>query len=637
MEILVAKTAGFCFGVKKAIEKANSQDGERIFTYGPIIHNKQVVEDLKTRGIDVIENLDEISEKDRIIVRSHGISKSEYELIEKKGATIIDATCPYVKHIHKIVEQKYSEGYKIVIIGDENHPEVKGINGWCNNTAIIINTEDQLNNITTNLGKICVVAQTTYNQKKWFIIVGELIKKAKEILIFNTICSATDERQSEAITLSKQVDLMIVIGGKNSSNSRKLFEICQENCKKALFIEDEKELNLEDMNDISKIGITAGASTPDYTIKAVIDKINNMSNIVATKNDKEDSIDENNDINYDFKSIEIGEVVKGKVIHVTKDEVFVDIGYKSDAIIPKSLASNNEVNLLEKFKVGDICEAEVVKLSDKEGNVVLSRLNIEKYNIIDELEKIKSENKTITVKVLSEIKGGYECIYNGIKAFLPESHSKLHSTINDDIEINKLIEVNVLEVKVQRNNNVEIVVSRRDILKNKAKENKRQFIDELTFGQVLKGKIKSFIDSGIFVSVGPIDVFIPNSEVSWDRKVKPQKEFTINQEVSIVITKINKEENKVSGSIKRTMNEPWDEFISKYQEGDVILGKVVAFTDYGAFVEIIEGVDGLIHISQITTRRIDRPNDFLKIGQVVKPKILKIDYENKKVSLSLIM
>lgn len=214
---------------------------------------------------------------------------------------------------------------------------------------------------------------------------------------------------------------------------------------------------------------------------------------------------------------------------------------------------------------------------------------------------------------------------------------RLHSTINDEIVVNKPIEVNIIEVKVQRNNNVEIIVSRRDILKNKVQESKKQFIEELTFGQVLKGKIKSFIDSGIFVTVGPIDVFVPNSEVSWDRKVKPQKEFTINQEVAIVITKINKEENKVSGSIKRTMNEPWDEFISKYQEGDVILGKVVAFTDYGAFVEIIEGVDGLIHISQITTRRIDRPNDFLKIGQVVKPKILKIDYENKKVSLSLIV
>lgn len=637
MEILVAKTAGFCFGVKKAIEKANSQDGERIFTYGPIIHNKQVVEDLKRKGISVIENLEEVNEKDRIIVRSHGISKAEYDLIEKKGATIVDATCPYVKHIHKIVEQKYSEGYKIVIIGDENHPEVKGINGWCNNSALIINNEEQLKDINKNLGKICVVAQTTYNQKKWFMIVGELIKNAKEILIFNTICSATDERQSEAITLSKQVDLMIVIGGKDSSNSRKLFEICQENCKKALFIEDENELNLEELNNINKIGITAGASTPDYTIKAVVEKINNLTKTETEQKISYDNNKADDDVDYDFKSIEVGEVVEGKVIHVTKDEVFVDIGYKSDAIIPKSLASNGEVNLLEKFRVGDICEAEVVKLSDKEGNVVLSRLNIEKYNIIDELEKIKNENKTITVKVLSEVKGGYECIYNGIKAFLPESHSKLHSTINDEIVVNKPIEVNIIEVKVQRNNNVEIIVSRRDILKNKVQESKKQFIEELTFGQVLKGKIKSFIDSGIFVTVGPIDVFVPNSEVSWDRKVKPQKEFTINQEVAIVITKINKEENKVSGSIKRTMNEPWDEFISKYQEGDVILGKVVAFTDYGAFVEIIEGVDGLIHISQITTRRIDRPNDFLKIGQVVKPKILKIDYENKKVSLSLIV
>ncbi|MCX7695538.1 MAG: bifunctional 4-hydroxy-3-methylbut-2-enyl diphosphate reductase/30S ribosomal protein S1 [Caloramator sp.] len=631
MEILVAKTAGFCFGVKKAIEKAFEENGDRIFTYGPIIHNKQVVEELKNRGIDVIENLDNIQPNDKIIVRSHGISKGEYEKLEQMGAVIVDATCPYVKHIHKIVEQRHNDGYKIIIVGDENHPEVKGINGWCNNTAIIINEIDDLNKINTNLGKICIVAQTTFNQNKWYKISSELMKYAKEILIYNTICSATDERQNEAIELSKKVDVMIVIGGKNSSNSQKLYEICRDNCKKAIFIEDENDLNLNELNEAKKVGITAGASTPDYTIRAVIEKVDSLNTLNHENNDKKEEID------YDFKKLSVGEIVEGKVIHVTNDEVFFDIGYKADGILPKNLASNRIVNLKDTFKIGETYDLEVIKLSDKEGNVVLSRLNIEKYDIIEELEKIKEEGLLIKVKLLNEIKGGYECSYNNIKAFLPESHSGV--TQYDDIKslIGRDIEVNVIDVKLQKNDSIEIIVSRKNVLKKRIEEEKRKFIEELNFGQELKGRIKSFIESGIFVTVGPIDVFVPNSELSWDRKVKPQKEFKINQEVNVVITKINKNENKVSGSIKRTMKEPWDEFISKYKEGDVITGKVVAFTDYGAFVEIIEGVDGLIHISQITTRRIDKPSDYLKIGQVVKPKIINIDYDKKKVSLSLIV
>ncbi|WDC83821.1 4-hydroxy-3-methylbut-2-enyl diphosphate reductase [Caloramator sp. mosi_1] len=319
MEILVAKTAGFCFGVKKAIEKAFNENGERIFTYGPIIHNKQVVDELKNRGIDVIENLDNIQPNDKIIIRSHGISKSEYEKIEQSGAIIVDATCPYVKHIHKIVEQKYNDGYKIVIVGDENHPEVKGINGWCKNTAIIINDIEDLNKVDKNIGKICIVAQTTFNQNKWYKISAELIKYAKEILIYNTICSATDERQNEAIELSKKVDIMIVIGGKNSSNSRKLYEICSDNCKKAIFIEDENELDLEEIKSAQRVGITAGASTPEYTIKAVIDKVDTLNKVVENKYE----INNKEEIDYGFKNLSVGEIVEGKVIHITNDEVFL--------------------------------------------------------------------------------------------------------------------------------------------------------------------------------------------------------------------------------------------------------------------------------------------------------------------------
>lgn len=359
-----------------------------------------MVDELKQRGIDVIENLEDVKEKDRIIIRSHGIAKSEYEKIEQKGATIVDATCPYVKYIHKIVEEKYNEGYKIIIVGDANHPEVKGINGWCFNTAIIINKEDELNDLSENIGKVCLVAQTTYNKNKWYSIASEIIKRAKEILIFNTICSATDERQREAIELSKKVDVMIVIGGKNSSNSRKLFEICLENCKKAIFIEDENELNLDEIKGLGKIGVTAGASTPDYTINAVVEKIK----LLEYKPTSNDIKEEQEQYDYNFKVLNVGDIIEAKIIHITNDEVFLDLGYKSDGILPKELASNKEIKLSEKFKVGDTIDVEVVKLSDKDGNVVVSRLNIEKYDIINELEDIKNKEDVIKVKVVNEIK-----------------------------------------------------------------------------------------------------------------------------------------------------------------------------------------------------------------------------------------
>lgn len=643
MEILIAKSAGFCFGVQNAIEKAEkvAAEGEGVFTYGPIIHNNQVVEALKSKGVSVIDSIEEVNKDHSVIIRSHGISKVEYEDLVGKGANIIDATCPYVLHIHKIVEEKCSLGYKIVIIGDPDHPEVKGINGWCNNSGIIINNEADIDNINTN-EKLCIVSQTTFSEEKWYLIVSKIIRLSKEILIYNTICSATQLRQREALELSKKVDAMIVIGGAESSNSRKLYEICKNSCEKTIFIEMEEELNLQELKGVNIVGITAGASTPDYIIKNVIDKIGSLAEIKneqkIVKENKgkmdEQNFSEEQEYFMTFKRINVGDVIEGKVISVTDKEVFIDIGYKSDGILPMEEVSNMPVNLKEKFKSGDLVNIEVISMNDGEGNILLSRREAEKEEFYKELNQIKEAGRTIEVVVKEVNKGGFACQYGGVKAFMPLSLSGLYRGEEQNSYIGKRLEVNINDIK-ERRGTLELLVSRKEIARKEKEERALKVFEKLEEGQTYRGTVRAIIDVGIFVDMGDLDVFIPVSEISWKRISKLKDVISENQSVEFIVIKVNKEALRVTGSIKRMGKEPWEEFLEKNSEEDVVEGKVVRFMEYGAFVELMDGVDGLLHISNISEKRIGKPQEVLKIDQIINVKITKIDLENKKVNLSL--
>ncbi|MDF2673215.1 MAG: bifunctional 4-hydroxy-3-methylbut-2-enyl diphosphate reductase/30S ribosomal protein [Clostridiales bacterium] len=643
MEILLAKSAGFCFGVQNAIEKAEkaAAEGERVFTYGPIIHNNQVVENLKLKGVNVIDNIVEVNKDYSVIVRSHGISKVEYEDLVGKGANIIDATCPYVLHIHKIVEEKCGLGYKIVIIGDPDHPEVKGINGWCNNSGIIINNDADIDNINSN-EKLCIVSQTTFSEEKWYSIVSKIIKLSKEILIYNTICSATQLRQREALELSKKVDAMVVIGGSESSNSRKLYEICKNSCEKTMFIEREKELNLQELEGVNIVGITAGASTPDYIIKNVIDKIGSLTElkneqkIVKENKGKMDkqNFSEEQEYFMTFKRINVGDVIEGKVISVTDKEVFIDIGYKSDGILPMEEVSNMPVNLKEKFKSGDLINIEVISMNDGEGNILLSRKEAVKEEFYKELNEAKEAGRTIEVVVKEVNKGGFGCQYGGVKAFMPLSLSGLYRGEEQNSYVGKKLEVSINDIK-ERRGTLELLVSRKEIVRKEKEERALKVFEKLEEGQTYKGTVRSIIDVGVFVDMGDVDVFIPVSEISWKRINKPKDVINENQTLEFIVIKVNKEALRVTGSIKRMSKEPWEEFLEKNSEEDVVEGKVVRFMEYGAFVELMDGVDGLLHISNISEKRIGKPQDVLKIDQKINVKIIKIDLENRKVNLSL--
>ena len=651
MDITVAQNAGFCFGVKKAVDKAYemSQECEKAFTYGPIIHNSQVIEKLKNKGVDIIDDIGCIKAGERVIIRSHGISKEEQEAIKEKGAIIEDATCPYVKYIHGIVEEMHNKGYTVIIVGDPNHPEVKGVNGWCNNEAIIVNSLNDVYNINGQK-KLCVVAQTTYNLEKWFMLLNEIVKLAKHIVIHNTICNATELRQEEAVELSKQNELMIVIGGKESSNSRKLYEICSKYCKKALFIEGEKELDLNELKNINRLGITAGASTPDYIVEGVVLKIMNMENVnteemeqkisepeVSAEVEKQEAVEEEYTMEKfdEYNSnVYAGSIVEGRVILVTSKEVFVDIHYKSDGLLPLDEASYSEVNLEETFKVGDVIKVQVLKTNDGEGNVLLSRKAIEKGQYIEGIKAMKEDGTPVEVLITDNNKGGLDCRYGDIRAFMPLSLSGLHRDEDPAQLKGTKQQVLISEIK-ERRGEFELIVSRKEILKKERQQKIEEFLGSINEGDTCKGKVKSIIPVGAFISTGVIDIFVPISEIAWRRIGKPQDVLSEGQDVEVLIIKVNKEDRKITGSIKRMGKEPWEDFTSRFNEGDIIDVKIVRFAEFGAFAEIIDGVDGLIHISNIAEKHVNKPQDELKIGETVKAKIIKIENETKRVSLSL--
>ena len=669
MEILVAKSAGFCFGVKNAVEeaeKASQLEGKTV-TLGPIIHNRQVVENLKSKNVSIINNADELQEGERVVIRSHGISKNEYEEIEKKGGEIIDATCPNVKNIHKIVEEKCELGYQIIIIGDEKHPEVAGINGWCRNSAIIINTDEDIDNLKDKYSRLCIVCQTTFNKDKWYSLVCKLLKHSSEILIYNTICASTQLRQSEAVELSKNVDAVIVIGGRESSNTRRLYEVCLENCKNVFYVESADELNTEEFKSMNKVGITAGASTPEYLINEVIEKLKRMDNAVvnetpedikeieAVKAEPENTEDiekeeeetvskaevkdekEANEMDKYFMGYEEvypGSIVKGKILLVTEKEVFIDLGYKADALLPVEEVSNFPVDLKEMYKAGDTIEVEVIKLNDGDGNVIVSKKSLEKEEFINSLSKYKEEGTPIEVTVNGVNKGGFDCQYGNINAFMPLSQSGNLNAENEDKLKGQKLQAVIIDIKDRRDTK-ELIVSRRELLRKGKEKKTSEFVNSKECGDTVTGIVRTIIDAGAFIDSDGADVFVPLSEISWKRINNPHDVLKEGQSVSALLIKVNKDEMRITASIKRTGKDPWTEFLENHKEGDIVTGTVARIVPYGAFVELSDGVDGLLHISNMAYERINKPTDVVKQNQEIEVKVIKIDGENKKISLSM--
>lgn len=629
-EVILAKNAGFCFGVQRAVNEAlkiQKEYNKKIYTLGPLIHNNDVVKFLEENNIFSIdfESIDKLDIGDVIVIRSHGVTEAVLETLEKRQLTVINATCPFVTNIQKKVKKYSKEGYHIVILGDKNHPEVIGINGWCNDKATITKDGTFEEDIPQ---KVCLVAQTTEKMKNWENTLKNL-SSVKEVLAFNTICAATDVRQKSTNKISKETDAMIVIGGKNSSNTTKLYQIAKENCKNTIHIENAKDLSLDFIknNNIKKIGVTAGASTPDWIIREVLDIMN------TENNNYEDQLSLMNELD---KRFAIGDEVQGEIISKTRDSILISlVGYKSDGIIPFSELSAKEdpLTFSEKLSVGDTIKAKVIKLQNSDGYVVLSRLEYEREEAFKELETFFNEGITFEVIVKEDREKGLVADYKGVRIFVPASQIDIKFTKDKSEYVGKNLEVKLIDFSLK--NPVKVVASRRILLEDTKNSEDAKAWESFNLGDVVKGEVKRFTDFGAFVEINGIDGLLHLSQISWNHVKKVSDVLKEGQIIDVKIIGLDKEAKKLSLSMKELIAKPWDNVKDKYPEESIVLGKVVRLNDFGAFVELEPGVDGLVHISKISHNRIEHPSEVLKVGQEIKAKILSVDEENKRISLSI--
>ncbi|MGN1350099.1 MAG: bifunctional 4-hydroxy-3-methylbut-2-enyl diphosphate reductase/30S ribosomal protein S1 [Anaerovoracaceae bacterium] len=631
--IRLAAHAGFCFGVKSAVNHAFQAAEDSAFsemkkyTWGPIIHNDDVVADLKERGVDVWDREGMPGEDAAVIIRSHGISeKTETELRRCAGA-VIDATCPYVKKIHTLVAEAHGCGKQIIIVGDKDHPEVQGINGWCNDSAVIIRSGDEADALSAK-PPLFVVAQTTLNQAVWEECKAKLLKRYPQAEVKNTICQATAQRQQACMSLAKQSDLMIIIGSQNSSNTRKLYEIAGRFCKNTFFVENHKHLPLKEVKKYNRIGVAAGASAPERIIKEVIA---HMSEIIT--NEANEMFDLMAEIEKSLRMPQRGEIVKGEVIQVGSREVYVNLGCKKDGIIPKAeIALEPDQDIESLFKVGDEVEAKVLKTDDGEGNILLSRKKVEISEHWDEIIKAYEEKQLIEVRVVREVKGGVIAAYKEVSGFIPMSQLNDRYVEKADEFIGKNLTVKVTRVDQKRN---KAVFSHKAVLTEEKNKRVAEIWAGLNVGDSIEGTVMRFTDYGAFVDIGGIDGLLHISEISWGKLKHPQEALEIGQKITVKILSMNEEKGKISLGLKQNTPEPWSVINEKYTVGQVVTGKVVQIKEYGAFVELEPGLDGLVHISEIAAKRVTNIADEISVGQTVSAKILEIDETKRRISLSI--
>lgn len=636
MKIILAKSAGFCFGVNRAVTIVNNllEDGKKVTTLGPIIHNPHMVAELAERGVEIADTPNDLSSMDRtLVIRSHGVPQSVIDEIEQKGISYENATCPFVSKIHQIVKDNSREGKVVLIAGDENHPEVQGIVGHCEGEHYIFKNYEDLGKLLKKLENIenisiCVVAQTTYDVKEWKNCLKLLKKVYTNAKIFDTICSATSIRQSEAEELASISDIMVVIGGRQSSNTAKLFSVCKSKCERTYLIESAAELDDIALIDADIIGITAGASTPARIIKEVFNTM--TENIEKTENTAENFAEL---LEESLKNFNTDEKVHGVVVGIAPNEVYVDVGRKQAGFIPLTELSNDPNAKAEDLvKIGDELDLLIMRTNDQEGTIMLSKKRLDAIKGWDEIIKANEEDTPVTGFVTDVVKGGVIAVANGVRVFIPASQAT--ATRGEPLEnlLKKEVSFKIIEVNKGRRR---AVGSIRAILKEERQKLADKFWETAEIGKKYTGTVKSLTSYGAFVDIGGIDGMIHISELSWGRIKHPSEVVKVGDTVEVYIKDLDREKGKISLGYKNTEDNPWEILKRDYPEGTVTEATIVGMTDFGAFANILPGIDGLIHISQISTERIEKPQDVLKIGDKVTVKITKIDFDKKRISLSI--
>jgi 4-hydroxy-3-methylbut-2-enyl diphosphate reductase len=627
--ITLAKRAGYCFGVRRAVQMAedNAAPDNLLYAAGPLIHNRHVIEDLRKGGIITANSLEEIPDGARVIIRAHGVPPTDITYLKKKGCTILDATCPFVARIHKIVEEESEKGRAVLIFGKHGHPEVVGIAARCK-TPLIAETEEDLKEILQKHANspLSVVCQTTFQKEICLKFVNIVKNTCNSPQIFDTICVATELRQSEAHSLALRSDFAVVIGDPSSSNSQSLYRLCQNYCPKVQFVQDAEELDLTGLTQARHAFVTAGASTPDRIIEEVY---RNMTDEIKTTS--AESFEEL--LEQSLKTLHTGEKVTGVVTAINATDITVDLGVKQAGYIPTTELSDDPTYVVaDNIHVGDEVEAFVVRVNDVEGWIMLSKKRLDAVKNWEVLEAAVESKEAMDGIIVDQNKGGVVALVKGIRVFIPASQTGLPREASFDSMMKTTQKLRITEVNTQRHR---VVGSIKALLNESRKEAQAKIWETIEVGTVYQGVVKSFTSYGAFVDIGGVDGMVHISELSWGRVKHPSDVLTIGQEVEVYVIALDAEKKKISLGYRKAQDNPWTKFTTTYAEGDVANVKIVKFMPFGAFAEVLPGVDGLIHISQIADRRIGKPEEVLQVGQMVDAKIIGIDEDKKKISLSI--
>ena len=662
--VILAKSAGFCFGVSRSVKMAEELlESGPCKSLGPLIHNEDVVSDLARRGLEVISDPSEVRPGDRVMIRSHGVSQAVEDALRAAGAEITDATCPNVSRIHRLVAEASANGRQVIVIGTAGHPEVQAICGRCTEPVVVGNAAELANWLENNVDKrtepITVVVQTTQTENN-LRECEKLIKKwCTKAEIFDTICFATSIRQEEAVKLASACGAMVVIGGKNSANSLHLAELCAERCANTQFVENSAQLDTGVLRDVETIGMTAGASAPSWIIKEVLDKMSDeimiqenpeaapveeapvqaveqpaeeaAPAVEAEAAPAEKSFDEM--LEDSLKTIYNGDKVSGVVVAITPTEVSIDLGTKYSAFIPTTeFTEDGEVKLEDAVHVGDTVEAIVVRVNDVEGTAQLSKKRMDAVKNWADIEAAQEAGTVVEGTVTEENKGGVVVSVKGIRVFVPASQSGLPKDTPMTQLVKQKVRLKITEVNRGRRR---VVGSIRAVLQRERREKAEAVWNEIEVGKVYHGVVKSLTSYGAFVDIGGIDGMVHVSELSWSRIKNPAEVVSVGDELDVYVIGFDKEAKRISLGYKKAEDNPWTKFVNTYKVGDIAQVKVVKLMPFGAFAEVMPGVDGLIHISQIANRRIGKPDEVLSVGDVVDVKITAIDNDKQKISLSI--
>jgi len=631
-EIRLAESAGFCFGVSRSVDMAEKLIAEKgcCASLGQLIHNADAVKMLTDKGMRIIDRPEEARAGESVLIRAHGVEPSVYEALEKRGAEIHDATCPKVKAIHKIVSRAKDEGRFTIVIGMRNHPEVEAICGWCGEHVLFENATETQEWLEKNPDAwekpITVVVQTTQTHSNFTECCECIKKRCTNAKVSDTICLATFTRQEEASRLASECDAMVVIGGKHSANSVHLAKICSEHCSNVQFIERTEGLDLDKLKAFDIVGLTAGASTPAWIIKEVRNKMNDEIKVEEMELSFDEMLEET------LKPIYNGDKVTGLVVAITGTEISVDLGTKYSGFIPTSEFTDDGIKVEDAVKVGDTVEAVVVRVNDVEGTAMLSKKRLDAAKMWNDIEDAVDNGTVLEGVVTEENKGGVVVNVKGVRVFVPASQTDLPREAELSQLLKQTVRLKITEVNKARKR---VVGSIRRVAQAERRERIEAIWNEIEEGKKYTGVVKSLTSYGAFVDIGGIDGMVHVSELSWGRIHQPSEVVSVGDEIEVYVISFDKEKRKISLGYKDPNCNPWTMFTNKYQVGDVASVTIVKLMPFGAFAEVMPGVDGLIHISQIANRRIGKPEDVLTVGDVVDAKITAVDDDKHKISLSI--